>query len=217
MSEKKMSDDYKCPKCNNPIGFGEAICPNCKADVTGVWENPEPKKKQPKVAPGTGGVGGASPFPPAGGGGASPFPPASGGASPFPPAKGGGASPFPSGGGGASPFPPANNTPPGTGATPGAGGEASPFPPPNAQPAASPFPPATAGGSKPFPPIGTAVQLQSGPHIDIPRIGAKIYIPDGDLTLGRREIQGAATKALPDLNAYNNLSRKHLSFNNRNR
>lgn len=198
--------DYNCPKCNKPVSFGEAICPNCKADVTSLWEANAPKKDSPKVVPGMGGMsGGASPFPPAAG--ASPFPPA-GGASPFPPAAGASpaASPFPPPAGGA---PAASPFPPPLGGAP----TASPFPPPaGGAPAASPFPP-PAGGSAPFPPpagvAATPAKPQSGPHLDIPQIGGKLYIDmaQSQIRIGRDEIQGCATKALPDLNAYKNISR----------
>lgn len=52
-------------------------------------------------------------------------------------------------------------------------------------------------------PISTA-------YLEIPRIGAKIMIPPNvsRFRIGRNEIQGAATQALPDLNAYKNISRK---------
>jgi FHA domain len=187
---------YSCPNCGAPIGFGEAICPSCKSDVTSVWEMASPKKDTPKVAPGMGGLDDQS----------SPFPPAGGGASPFPPAGGGGAnSPFPppAGGGGAnSPFPPPAG---------GGGTNSSPFPAPAA--AASPFPPPAAGASKAFPPAAASPAAPaaptSGPHFDIPDIAGKLYIPldKPSFHIGRDEIQGVATKALPDLNAYKNISR----------
>ena len=89
-----MSEKYYCPQCGGKVSFGEIICPHCKADVTSMWEQASgaPKKEQPKLIPGTGGMDkGKSPFPPAKG---LPFPPAGG--FPFPPAKG---SPFPPAGG----------------------------------------------------------------------------------------------------------------------
>ena len=45
--------------------------------------------------------------------------------------------------------------------------------------------------------------------LEIPRINGKLPIPDGvkDFYVGRDEIQGCATKSLPDLNAYNNISK----------
>jgi pSer/pThr/pTyr-binding forkhead associated (FHA) protein len=45
--------------------------------------------------------------------------------------------------------------------------------------------------------------------LDIPQIGGKLYIDLGQpqMRIGRDEIQGCATKALPDLNAYKNISR----------
>jgi len=107
---------------------------------------------------------------------------------------GAGASPFPPPGG-ASPFPPA--------------GGASPFPPPGG---ASPFPPAAA--SSPFPPPAAtpapavAPVVQTGAYFEISQIAGKLYLGnDAIKSYGREEIQGIATKALPDLNAYNNISR----------
>ena len=93
---------------------------------------------------------------------------------------------------------------PGTGVS--AGG-ASPFPPPTG---ASPFPPPA--GSSPFPPPASSAPVpvvQSGSYFEIPPIAGKLYLgADKPLkSYGREEIQGVATKALPDLNAYNNISR----------
>ncbi|WP_371802025.1 FHA domain-containing protein [Candidatus Lokiarchaeum ossiferum] len=198
---------YHCPECGNEIGFGESICPNCKADVTGVWEQASsPKNSGPKVAPGMGGIdqNESSPFPPPAGGSLnSPFPPAAGN-SPFPPAANM-SSPFASpkekvekntsdiG----SPFPGSNNM--------------NPFAP--SSEIASPFPP-TPQESTPFPPTAPAsspFQQIQGPFLEIARIGGKIDIPEGELRLGRDEIQGVATIALPDLNAYKNISRKRTN------
>lgn len=199
---------YHCPECGNEIGFGESICPNCKADVTGVWEQASsPKNSGPKVAPGMGGIdqNASSPFPPPGGGSInSPFPPAAGN-SPFPPAAANMSSPFasPQGNTGknssdmGSPFPGSNNM--------------NPFAPSDEK--SSPFPPA-AQDNVPFPPIPPAsspFQQTQGPFLEIAQIGGKIDIPEGELRLGRDEIQGVATIALPDLNAYKNISRKRSS------
>src|SRR6056297_3510574 len=228
-----MSNEYHCPKCGAKIGFGEAICPSCNADVTSVWDQASsPKKNKPKIAPGTGGMGGdqggngGSPFPPAGGGGGggSPFPPAGGGGgsggggSPFPPAGGGGGSgsggsPFPpAGGGGGGGSQPQDQQVPGTGSGSSSGSGASPFPSPAG---------GGSSGPKPFPPAGGSAQPaqqqpKSGPHFEIPRIDAELYIPEGENVYGRHEIQGIAKKALPDMNAYTNISRQHFYLKNEN-
>ncbi|MHA1764886.1 MAG: FHA domain-containing protein [Promethearchaeota archaeon] len=181
--------EYHCPNCGYKISFGESICPNCKSDVTNVWEV-TPKKDTPKVPPGMGGmdISSESPFPPATNN--SPFPPKEKSESPFPaPANN---SPFPPpAASDVQPFPPAS--------------ESSPFP---STPQESPFSSPT-GDSKPFPPIeAQAIAQTGGPYLEIPKIGGKIPIPEGELRIGRDEIQGVATKALPDLNAYKNISRK---------
>ena len=189
--------NYHCPSCGKDISFGESICPHCKADVTSVWEQASgPKKETPKIIPGTGGMpGGATPFPPPAGG--TPFPPPAGG-TPFPPPAG--ATPFPPPA--ATPFPPPSPAP-GTGAPfPPPSGSA-PLPPPGGS---APFPPPA--GAAPFPPATAAAPVSSKAFFDITRIGGTLNIPDQpDFYIGRDEIQGCATKALPDLNAYNNLSK----------
>ncbi len=179
--------EYHCPNCGYKIGFGESICPNCKSDVTNVWEV-APKKDGPKIAPGMGGLD-SSPFPPENKD--SPFPPAEKADSPFPPPENKD-SPFsPPASSSASPFPPVS--------------ESSPFP---ASQEPTPFS-SPSGESKPFPPaIDTPSAQTEGPHLEISKIGGKIFIPEGELRIGRDEIQGAAKIALPDLNAYKNISRK---------
>jgi hypothetical protein len=115
--------------------------------------------------------------------GVTPFPPASG-TSPFPPASG------------SSPFPPASS--------------ASPFPPASS---VSPFP--TPSGAAPFPPATPRQEVtpssqpaKKGGFFEIPQNGGKLYLGDNPKShYGREEIQGIALKALPDLNAYNNISR----------
>ena len=194
--------EYYCSNCGKAVSFGEAICPYCNEDVTGLWERMnDSKKSTPKVAPGMGGMDdAAAPFP-SPSGSKSPFPPAkSSQASPFPPVSNESNSPFPSNNAAGSPFPPAPNN------------QASSFPAPsnisqvNEQPAmAAPFPPGSE--SKPFPPIQEPEEIH-GPHLEIPRIGAKIPINDNPFQIGRLEIQNAATKDLPDLNAYKNISRR---------
>ena len=169
--------EYHCPNCGHKIGFGESICPNCKSDVTNVWEV-SPKKDGPKIAPGMGGLENSS-FPPENKD--SPFPPAENKDSPFPPPASNSASPFPPSSG-SSPFPSSQ--------------EPSPFSSPSSE--SQPFPPAT----------DTPSAQTEGMHLDIPKIGGKIFIPEGELRIGRDEIQGAAKNALPDLNAYKNISRK---------
>ena len=179
-----MAQKYHCPHCSQEIGFGESICPSCKADVTSVWEQvASPKNTGPKVIPGMGMAdqAAASPFPPPSQSAGSPFPPLRGESrSPFPPPQAPASSPFPPPVG-ISPFPPAS----------------SPFPPPQST-------------AVPFPPASSAPPLSKEPYLEIPRIGAKIPIPskDPDFRIGRDEIQAAATSALPDLNAYRNISRK---------
>ena len=192
--------EYHCPNCGHKIGFGESICPNCKSDVTNVWEV-APKKDGPKIAPGMGGLDNSpftpenkdSPFPPAEKAD-SPFPPPENKDSPFPPPASNGASPFPPSSG-SSPFPTSQ--------------EPSPFSSPS-------------GESKSFPPATDTPSAQTeGAHLEISKIGGKIFIPEGELRIGRDEIQGAAKIALPDLNAYKNISRKrdnseHFIINNQN-
>ena len=144
-----------------------------------------PKKEQPKLIPGTGGMDkGKSPFPPAKG---SPFPPAGG--FPFPPAKG---LPFPPAGG--SPFPPSEEMSEEEAPT-----EESPAEEPPAEEAETseespveeapveeaeaseepaPFPPV----AKPFPPAGTPAKggsAKSKYFLEMPRINGKLPIPDG--------------------------------------
>lgn len=203
---------YHCPNCGSEISFGESICPSCKSNVTDVWEQtPQQKSSQPKVTPGMGTVdsNNGSPFPPPTNNSGTPFPPPKSDAgSPFPPAKSNApGSPFPSTPAkpSNSPFPPAKSS-----------GEASPFPPssaaspfPPAQSNSTPFPPSSA--SQPFPPIAPETpSIASIAYLDIPSIGATIKIPSNvdKLRIGRDDIQGAATKSLPDLNAYKNISRK---------
>lgn len=190
---------YHCPNCGKEVGFGESICPNCKSDVTSMWEQvTSPKKSTPKVTPGVGGMEGnpATPFPAPSSNGNSPFPtPASDNSTPFPAPSGIANPPFPSAPTSSdSPFPPAPSI------------------------ASSPFPSADTGANEPapFPPVqesqpfpsATGTPVTTGPFLDIPRIGGKLYITENPLRIGRDEIQGVATKALPDLNAYKNISRK---------
>lgn len=197
---------YHCPNCNGEISFGESVCPHCHANVTDVWEMvSQPKESQPKVAPGMGTLDSSqnNPFPPpAPSNAGSPFPPPSGGIqnTPFPPASSNTGSPFPPPAESSTPFPPASQTP-----FPPPSNSASPFPP--AQPSSSPFPPAdqnSTGSAAPVAPV------TSSAYLEIPRIGAKIMIPPNTsrFRIGRDDIQGAATQALPDLNAYKNISRK---------
>ncbi len=192
---------YHCPNCGSEISFGESICPSCKSNVTDVWEQtPQPKPTQPKVAPGMGTANSNqnSPFPPPVNNNAgSPFPPPaqSNAGSPFPPPDNSGAgSPFP-------PSPAQSSTP-----FPSPQGVSNSFPP--APTNSTPFPPSSDGQS--FPPIQPSGPITPAAYLEIPRIGAKIMIPptSNQLRLGRDEIQGAATKALQDLNAYKNISRK---------
>ncbi len=199
---------YHCPECGNEIGFGESICPSCKADVTGVWEQAStPINSGPKITPGMGGIdaNAGSPFPPpAGGSSNSPFPPAVGN-SPFPPEPTKASSPFSSPQGGSkneapdlgSPFPGTDNLNPFAPSK----NDSSPFPPASQE--SSPFPP-TSPSASPFQPV-------PGPYLEIPKIGGRIDIPEGELRLGRDEVQGVATIALPDLNAYKNISRKRAT------
>lgn len=185
---------YHCPSCGKEIGFGESICPNCKADVTGVWEQAAaPKNTGPKIAPGMGGVDMniGSPFPMPSSNIGSPFPPPQGVksssniGSPFPPAQNKEKSPFPSGNLDVNPFKsPVNSV--------------------------SPFPPASQE-SKPFPPKVEEISSSTSSanaYLEIPSIGGKLPIQEGELRIGRDEIQGIATISLPDLNAYKNVSRK---------
>jgi hypothetical protein len=164
-----------------------------------MWEQvTSPKKSTPKVTPGVGGMEGnpATPFPAPSSNGNSPFPtPASDNSTPFPAPSGIANPPFPSAPTSSdSPFPPAPSI------------------------ASSPFPSADTGANEPapFPPVqesqpfpsATGTPVTTGPFLDIPRIGGKLYITENPLRIGRDEIQGVATKALPDLNAYKNISRK---------
>ncbi|MHA1775885.1 MAG: hypothetical protein DRO88_03720 [Promethearchaeia archaeon] len=197
---------YHCPNCGQEISYGESICPNCKANVTDVWEiTPQPKESQPKVTPGMGTLDStqSSPFPPpASSNAGSPFPPPakSTESTPFPSVTPNNGTPFPPPAENSSAFPPASQTP-----FPPASNTSSPFPP--AQPSASPFPPAGQNASIPATPIAP---VTSSAYLEIPRIGAKIMIPPNvsRFRIGRDDIQGAATQALPDLNAYKNISRK---------
>ena len=195
---------YHCPNCGKEVGFGESICPNCKSDVTSMWEQvTSPKKSTPKVTPGLGGMDGnqASPFPAPSSNTNSPFPPpASSNPTPFPSPSGMASSPFPSAPAPSdSPFPSAPSAPAPSAPAP----SDSPFPPaPSVSDGPAPFPPVQE--SQPFP-LATA---PAGPFLDIPRIGGKLYITENPLRIGRDEIQGVAKKALPDLNAYKNISRK---------
>ncbi|WP_457556624.1 FHA domain-containing protein [Candidatus Harpocratesius sp.] len=188
---------YHCPNCGKEISYGESICPNCKANVTDVWEQtPQPKDSQPKVAPGMGTPNSVNnnPFPP---------PISNNSGTPFPPpVENNVGAPFPPPAANSSPFPPpaANSSP-----FPPAAANSSPFPPPAAN--SSPFPPANDSSlSSPVTPVASI----STAYLEIPRIGAKIMIPPNvsRFRIGRNEIQGAATQALPDLNAYKNISRK---------
>ncbi|MHA1613125.1 MAG: FHA domain-containing protein [Promethearchaeota archaeon] len=182
---------YHCPNCGSEISFGESICPSCKSNVTDVWEQtPQPKSTQPKVAPGMGTAipNQNSPFPP---------PAQNNAGSPFPP---------PAQNNAGSPFPPPNNN-----------GAGSPFPP-SPSPSSNPFPssPSVSNSFPPsndgqaFPPVQQSGPITPAVYLEIPLIGAKIVIPPttNKFRIGRDEIQGAATKALPDLNAYKNISRK---------
>ncbi|MHA1585648.1 MAG: FHA domain-containing protein [Promethearchaeota archaeon] len=219
---------YHCPNCGKEISFGESICPNCQADVTNMWEQvSSPKNTGPKIVPGMGGMENPSP---------SPFPPISEPTnSPFPPSPGTENSPFPSAPSNiSSPFPTPNAEPlkpsaPTAPPFPSSNDQSSPFNSPSKQP--SPFSSPTADQSlpepnqqaqvnstmpQPFPPTSEAAPFPpnnqpaqvSGPYLEIPRIGAKLIINENPFRIGRDEIQGAATKALPDLNAYRNISRK---------
>lgn len=193
---------YHCPNCGKEVGFGESICPHCKSDVTSMWEQvSSPKKSTPKVTPGLGRMDGdqASPFPAPSSNGNNPFPtPAPANSTPFPSPSGMESSPFPSAPASSdSPFPPAPSI------------ANSPFPSAdNGTNEPAPFPPVQ--DSQPFPSAtGTPMQVTTtGPFLEIPRIGGKLYITENPLRIGRDEIQGVATKALPDLNAYKNISRK---------
>lgn len=192
---------YHCPSCGSEISFGESICPNCNEDVTGLWERMNgPRKAQPKVLPGMGGMEGESP---------SPFPsPGQANASPFPPNKQAESTPFPPNNQ-PEPFPPSNlsESPP----FPSPNENNSPFPSPamdetpqNIPVQAQPFPPANE--STPFPP--TNQNEGNKPYFEIPRIGGKLIINQTPFRVGRNEIKEIATKDLPDLNAYKNISRK---------
>ncbi len=194
---------YHCPKCGTEISFGEAICPNCNEDVTSLWERVNVNhKEKPKVLPGMGGMEqkeNVAPFPSPNGAMNNVFPPQN--ANPFPTAENKNLSPFPpSDKNLASPFPsPAKK-------------DASPFPPvapsalnePTPSPA-SPFPPVEE--SKPFPPVEQSAEIQTA-YLDIPRIGGQLPISKIPFRVGRNEIKAVATKDLPDLNAYKNISRK---------